>query len=160
MANEVEIHVRVQDDTGAGARSARKSGEKTGKEFGDGVAEGVKKSSGKQREAFGQWTKQSEDDAGGSGERSGRNFGERFGAGLRKAFGGKDFDAAGVGGKVLGSLKSTLGAGQPLAITLGTAFSAQFVGSLAAGLASGAAKVAHGLGASLALLPAIIGTAV
>lgn len=93
-----------------------------------------------------------------SGEKAGKDFGDGVDDGIRKSKGG-DADVGGLAKRILGSLKSTLGAGQPLALTLGTAFSTQFIGAVASGLASGAAKVAHGLGASLALLPAIAATA-
>lgn len=43
---------------------------------------------------------------------------------------------------------------KPVAATVGVAFAAQLLGSLTAALASGVAKVAHGLGAVAALLPA------
>jgi len=156
MANDVEIHIRVKDDSAAGARSAKKSGEKAGKDYGDGVADGIGKSSGKQRDAMGRFSKGAEDEAGKGGDRAGKNWSSRFSAWMKK---GDHDDAKGLAQKILGSLKSTLGAGQPLAMTLGTAFSTQFLGSVVSGLASGAGKVAHGLGASLALLPAILATA-
>ena len=70
---------------------------------------------------------------------------------LNKGFKAKLAKMSGIFKKQLGSL---VGAGKPLAITAGTAFSLNFIGAVVSGLASGAGKIAHGVAAIGALLPA------
>lgn len=147
MDNEVEIRVRVRaDPTG----TARRSGQQSGKEFGEGVADGISKSSGRQRDAMGRFTKGAEDEAGDSGDRAGRGFVHRFYDGLKGDGGSKVAKlASGLVSSLMGSFKLS-------ATTLATGFSLQFTGSVIAGLASGAVKIGQGLGAVLALAPATI----
>ena len=72
----------------------------------------------------------------------------------------KDADNTDIGErlarKMLGGIKDILTVGtKPIALTVATAFSTQFLGALASGLASGVGKLAHGLASSIALLPAV-----
>jgi phage-related protein len=74
---------------------------------------------------------------------------ERFD--VNKGFKAKMAKMSEVWKKGLGNL---VGAGKPIAVTAGTAFSFNFIGSVVSGLASGAGKIAHGVAAIGALLPA------
>lgn len=118
-------------------------GTEAGKQYGEGFHRGA---DGKLRDALGRFVKESDDE----GEKGGRRWSLGFLRGLR---GGFDGDAAsGLAKNVFSTFSSFFTISGK---TAATAFSAQFVASVVAGLASGAAKVAHGAGSMLALLPAV-----
>ena len=134
---------------------SERSGAEVGRKIVKSVAGELEKGSGKQRAAVARMMKGAEGEAGQSGERAGRSFTDGFRQHLGKLK-GDDAGMSDAAKGILGSLKGTLAAGMaPTAGFLATAFSAQFTGAVVAGLASGAVKLAHGFGASLALLPAV-----
>lgn len=155
--NEVEIRVTIRDETAAGAAKARagakRAGEQAGKEWG---TEFTKARDSQVRDSKGRFVSAS--DPGGAGEESGHRFGAGFVAKMREAFSkGGGGGASGLASKIVGSIAGSFALS---AKTLATGFSFQFTGAVAAGLASGAAKMAHGLGAIAALLPAVVATGV
>lgn len=155
--NEVEIRVTIRDETAAGAAkaraAARKEGEKAGQEYGTGFTKGTQD---RLRNSKGQFTKGTDPE--GEGEDSGRRFGRGFLSKFRASLsGGGGGSVSGLASKLIGQFT---GAFSLSAKTLATGFSYQFTTSVAAGLASGAAKMVHGLAAIGALLPAIAGAAV
>lgn len=139
--NEVEIRVTSRDTSNPEAvrrrwRAAQK-----------GVTEDVKTETGRQRDALGRFTS----GAGVEGERAGRNWSSKFRDAL-KGDGGVSKIASGLVSALMSNFQLS-------AKTLATGFSLQFVGSVVAGLASGAVKIAQGLGAIVALAPATIAAA-
>jgi hypothetical protein len=91
-----------------------------------------------------------EDDSRGSGDRAGKGFVAKFRDGLSSG------DSKSLASGLIGKFQSFMMAAiKPTALSLATGFSAQFTAAVASGLASGAVKMTQGLGAVVALLPAI-----
>ncbi len=120
-------------------------GESAGSKFGSGFQQGVRP-----RDAFGRFLPASEP--------AGEDSGKRFGLGFLKGYSEK---SQGFAKKLFRGFGKELGVtAKPTAMTAATAFSAQFVAAVGAGLASGIGKLAHGLGSIAALLPAAAGAGI
>lgn len=120
-----------------------KLGSELGQEFGDKFGdEAAKNIGGPLRDAKGRFLPK------GAGEEQGKRFGDGFSIGFLKDITG---NSRKIAGGLTKGLKTEFGIS---AITLATGFSTQLIGGIGAGIASGVGKIAHGLGAVAALLPA------
>lgn len=130
MSNDVEIVVKTRDRSEAGLASSRARFRRFTRD--------VEKETGRQRDELGRFVAGAGKGSGSQADSNGVEIGRKIAGGIRRGL-----------AKLLSPamLKGVAG-------SAAAAFGAQFIGVVASTLASGAAKLAHGFAAGLALLPA------
>jgi phage-related protein len=163
MAEEVGVgYVRLIPSARGFAKTAAKElksglanpSRDAGREAGDAIGEEGQPAGDKFATGFSAGVKKgAKSKVGSLGKALGTGFGDEFNDGADRSLAGSSKRFAGA---VLGPLKNLLTSGaKPLAAAAAGTFVISFLGQVAVGLASGGKKIAAGLGAGLALLPAI-----